>query len=62
VQQNNQPTFFSPRAGVTKVVVNQSVDSVGPQKVAEMFIWLLSIFSILCFLWKGTVSEIQENV
>ncbi|PNF43133.1 hypothetical protein B7P43_G17794 [Cryptotermes secundus] len=32
VQQNDQPTFFSPRAGVTKVIVNQSFASSGSQK------------------------------
>jgi hypothetical protein len=49
VQQNNQPTFFSPRAGVTKVIVNQSVDHIGLQKVVEMFIWPLNIFSCCRF-------------
>jgi hypothetical protein len=55
MQQNNQPTFFSPYPGVTEVVINQSVDRVKVGKVVQMFIWLLNIFGLLLFLRKSTV-------
>jgi hypothetical protein len=60
VQQNNQPTFFSPRAGVTKVIVNQSVDRIELQKVAEMYIWLLSILSIANFYCNENVLKLRK--
>jgi hypothetical protein len=62
VQQYNQPAFFSPRTGVQKVIVNQSVDSVRFQKVVHTFILLQSMFSLLFFIRKHILRKTKENM